>query len=228
MMKNLRLLCVLILFLAGCRPLTPTPPLEHCLTALAGNSEQAVVVREGGGAGASPVMIQPYEKKAGGWLAVGDAIPGVAGRNGLAPPGEKREGDGRTPSGTFALKRAFGYGALETGLPYMVLTPEMIWIDDPTSPLYNTLATRKEGEGGSYEIMKRDDDLYKYGIVIEYNTDPVVPGAGSAIFYHIWRNQATATAGCIAAAEADIVRLLGWLDAGKKPVTIIGEQGICP
>jgi L,D-peptidoglycan transpeptidase YkuD (ErfK/YbiS/YcfS/YnhG family) len=172
------------------------------------------------------MAIRLYEEGGSGWQQVGPTIPAVVGRNGLAPIGSKREGDGQTPSGIFPLKRGFGYGALFTRIPYIVLTREMIWIDDVRSARYNTLTDRKDGEGLSHEIMRRDDDLYKYGVVIEYNTEPVVPGAGSAIFFHIWRNPATATAGCVATAEPDMVRLLQWLDPSQHPMAIIGDA--CP
>ena len=43
--------------------------------------------------------------------------------------------------------------------------------------------------------MKRDDNLYKYGIIIEYNTNPVIKGNGSAIFMHIWKGENVPTAG---------------------------------
>jgi L,D-peptidoglycan transpeptidase YkuD (ErfK/YbiS/YcfS/YnhG family) len=172
------------------------------------------------------MALRLYEMREGGWQPVGPAIPAVAGRNGLAPVGEKREGDGRTPSGVFALERGFGYQTLATRMPYIVLTPGMIWIDDARSDRYNTLAEKKEGEGFSYEIMKRSDDLYKYGIVVEYNTKGSVPGAGSAIFFHVWGGPATSTAGCVATSEPDMVHLLQWLDPDLNPLTVIGDA--CP
>jgi len=42
-------------------------------------------------------------------------------------------------------------------------------------------------------MMRRDDNLYKYGIVIEYNTDPIIKGNGSAIFLHIWKGRGIPT-----------------------------------
>ena len=44
---------------------------------------------------------------------------GNIGKGGFAPPGEKREGDGRTPSGLFGLGCAFGYPpSVDTGMSY--------------------------------------------------------------------------------------------------------------
>lgn len=221
--RNLVPLLVLVL-LAGCQH-RPWEAFERCRDALPPASRQAVVV-DRDGAAASGVVVRLYELEGSGWRPVGPAIRAVAGREGLAPVGAKREGDGRTPSGVFVLERGFGYGPAATRLPYIVLTPEMIWIDDPRSALYNTLVDRKEGEGLSYEIMRRADDLYKYGIVVEYNTRATVPGAGSAIFFHVWRGPGTSTAGCVAVAESDMVRLLGWLDPAQLPVAVIGDA--CP
>lgn len=197
---------------------------ERCRESISAQHRQAVVVdRDPGGTG---MAVRLYERDDGGWRSVRPAIPAVVGRNGLAPVGEKREGDGRTPSGIFPLERGFGYGPLQTRLPYVVLTPEMIWIDDPRSDRYNMLSDRKEGAGVSFEIMRRSDDLYRYGVVLEYNTRPVVPGAGSAIFFHVWSGPDSTTAGCVAMAEQDMVRLLTWLDPARKPLAIIGET--CP
>jgi L,D-peptidoglycan transpeptidase YkuD (ErfK/YbiS/YcfS/YnhG family) len=214
-----------LLLLAGCQHHRPGEAFEKCRGNLPGASRQAVVV-ERDEAAPSGMALRLYERGSDGWQSLGAVIPAVAGRNGLARPGEKREGDGRTPSGIFALERGFGYEPFETKMPYIVLSPEMIWIDDARSDRYNTLAEKREGEGLSYEIMKRADDLYKYGIVIEYNTRAIVPGAGSAIFFHIWRSPATPTAGCIAAAEPDMVRMLRWLDPAQHPLAVIGDA--CP
>src|SRR6266567_3574064 len=205
-----------LLLLTGCQHHRPWETFEKCRGTLPEASRQAVVV-DRGEAASSAMALRLYERGSDGWRPLGAAIPAVAGRNGLAPVGEKREGDGRTPSGVFALERGFGYESFATRMPYIVLTPEMIWIDDARSGRYNTLTEKSEGEGLSCEIMKRADDLYKYGIVVEYNTRAIVPGAGSAIFFHIWRSPAIPTAGCIAAAEPDMVRMLGWLDPAQHP-----------
>lgn len=215
-------LFLLVIFLLGCN--RSWAAFERCRASISGETRQAVVVdRDDAGSG---MAMRLHERHDAGWRPVGKSIPVVVGRNGLAPVGEKREGDGRTPSGIFPLERGFGYGALETRMPYVVLTPEMIWIDDPRSGRYNQLADKKDGAGFSFEIMRRSDDLYKYGVVLEYNTRPVVPGAGSAIFFHVWSGPASTTAGCVAMAEDEMVRLLTWLDPSRKPLAVIGDA--CP
>ncbi|OGX39807.1 MAG: hypothetical protein A3G91_02220 [Omnitrophica WOR_2 bacterium RIFCSPLOWO2_12_FULL_50_9] len=147
----------------------------------------------------------------------------VIGKNGLAPEGEKREGDGRTPSGVFALRRAFGYDeTVETGLIYRRVTERDFWIDDPASAQYNQWVAG-DVPAVSHEALRRGDDLYKYAVVIEYNTDPVVPGLGSAIFMHVWRGAGQPTAGCVAMAEADLLRFLRWLDIRRNPVIIFSN-----
>src|SRR5256885_1850081 len=75
----------------------------------------------------------------------------------------------------------------------------------------------------SFEKMRRDDDLYKVGAVIRYNTDPVVPVRGSAIFLHAWGGRDAPTAGCVALAETDVRAILGWLDRRQNPVILLGR-----
>jgi L,D-peptidoglycan transpeptidase YkuD (ErfK/YbiS/YcfS/YnhG family) len=72
--------------------------------------------------------------------------------------------------------------------------------------------------------MKRTDELYEFGAVIEYNTDPVVPGHGSAIFLHVWSGPQSSTAGCVALAKDDVRRLLRWLDRNKNPVIALNQR----
>jgi hypothetical protein len=46
-------------------------------------------------------IVYVMEQREGNWSAVSPPMDAVIGRNGFAPPGEKREGDGKTPSGIF-------------------------------------------------------------------------------------------------------------------------------
>jgi L,D-peptidoglycan transpeptidase YkuD (ErfK/YbiS/YcfS/YnhG family) len=66
-------------------------------------------------------------------------------------------------------------------------------------------------------MMRRDDDLYRYLVLVGHNLPDPVPGAGSCIFLHIWRGSNEPTAGCTAMAESTILQLLSWLDRDKSP-----------
>jgi L,D-peptidoglycan transpeptidase YkuD (ErfK/YbiS/YcfS/YnhG family) len=191
------------------------------LDALSKDVHQAVVAEA---TGKTTARVSGWERNDSGWTQVINPVQAVIGRKGLAPRGEKREGDGRTPSGAFALRRAFGYEqGVPTGLDYRVVTEKDFWIDAPASPFYNQWVIGDIPEV-SHEMLRRQDDLYKYAFVIEYNTGPVIPGMGSAIFMHVWRAANKPTAGCVAMAEIDLLRLLQWLDARQNPLILLKES----
>ncbi|EJM33935.1 hypothetical protein PMI26_05989 [Pseudomonas sp. GM33] len=134
----------------------------------------------------------------------------------------KQEGDGKAPAGMFKLGTAFGYApSADTRLPYLSLTPSIECVDDSQSTRYNELVDGAvvEKDWSSSERMRRPDELYRQGIVIQHNT-PASPAAGSCIFFHIWRGPTAPTRGCTAMDPADIARLLDWLDPGKSPVLV--------
>jgi L,D-peptidoglycan transpeptidase YkuD (ErfK/YbiS/YcfS/YnhG family) len=163
------------------------------------------------------------EKGYDGWKLISEPMEAMIGENGFAPAGEKREGDGKTPSGIFSLKRTFGYDKIvKTKMPFRQATEEDLWVDDPNAPDYNQWVKKGETSAASYEKMKREDDQYKYGIVIEYNTDPVIKGHGSAIFFHVWKGKGLRTAGCVAVSEEDIIKILEWLDPDAFPLIMMG------
>jgi D-alanyl-D-alanine dipeptidase len=107
-------------------------------------------------------------------------------------------------------------------LPYLPLTKQIEGVDDPQSRYYNRLVDRSKVarvDWRSSEQMRRDELLYKWGAFVEHNTPPR-PGAGSCIFLHVWKDSATATTGCTAMAEQDLVGLLRWLDPAGHPVLV--------
>ena len=64
--------------------------------------------------------------------------------------------------------------------------------------------------------MWREDELYDALVVIGYNMDPVVPGAGSAIFLHVATADFAPTAGCVAVEKQVLLGLLPLLGPGSK------------
>jgi L,D-peptidoglycan transpeptidase YkuD (ErfK/YbiS/YcfS/YnhG family) len=163
------------------------------------------------------------EKRENNWQMAFGHLDAVIGKNGFAPAGEKREGDGKTPSGIYPLKMTFGYDAnTRTKMAYRQALAGDIWVDDPQADDYNQWTKIEETKAASYEMMKREDDQYKYGIIIEYNTDPVIKGNGSAIFLHIWKGEGIPTAGCVAVSEEDIIKIFSWLDPAASPLIFTG------
>jgi D-alanyl-D-alanine dipeptidase len=174
---------------------------------------------------------------AGRWSQRGSEISVLTGKQGLgqgrglvrlefggAP--QKKEGDNRAPAGIFRLSKAFGYAPARSAgwvkLPYLALSDQIEGIDDPNSRYYNRLVDRSgvaKIDWRSSEHMRRDDVRYKWGVVVEHNPERI-PGAGSCIFLHVWKNPATLTTGCTAMPESDLVNLLQWLDPARHPILV--------
>lgn len=185
--------------------------------------------------------LRRFERDAAGtWREAGGAAPVMLGRNGSAwglglHPAQaegprKREGDGRAPAGAFSIGIAFGYGdEAGTALPYTAMDIDDWCIDASDSPLYNRIVDARDvGQAaveGSTEPMRRDlhadgDVRYKLGFVVEHNPR-AVPGGGSCIFAHLWRQPGEATAGCTAMAEPAMLELLDWLDPAQRPAFVL-------
>ena len=196
---------------------------------IAGNALQIAASRQlifatNTDAASSLVMVSLLEKDRRSWKLISSPFRATIGEKGFASMDKKREGDGKSPTGIFPLGTAFGYAhSVPTKMPYRQTTGNDYWVDDVHSDDYNKWINGRSGTT-SVEKMKREDDLYKYGVVIEYNVNPIVRGKGSAIFLHVWRGEGIPTLGCVAMAEDNILRLLGWLDPGKRPLIVMGTE----
>jgi L,D-peptidoglycan transpeptidase YkuD (ErfK/YbiS/YcfS/YnhG family) len=201
---------------------TALPWMNDLFEKNAGESGQILFV-VGSNSELSSAKIYPFEKHNSRWDLKQKPINASIGRNGFALPDTKREGDGRTPSGRYPLEYSFGYlQKIHTKMNYFQTTENDVWVDDVNSVDYNQWVKRGQTKAASFEDMRRKDNMYKYGIVIGYNTNPVVRGLGSAIFFHVWRGKGKPTAGCVAMSERDIVTVFRWLDPSRKPVVIMG------
>lgn len=223
-------LFLLCLLSASCVPFTastrkaPTEWMSSSLQNLPGASSQVLLVTSEEPSGFTATL-HVLEKRNNSWEYAFPPLPALIGSKGFAPPGKKQEGDRMTPSGIFALKRTFGYeGNIHSRMPYRQAGEEDIWVDDPESPDYNRWLRKDETSAASFELMKRKDDRYKYGMVIEYNTDPIIKGAGSAIFIHVQGGENLPTLGCVALSESDLLKILGWLDPAAEPLAVLGTR----
>ena len=205
-------------------PPAPAPPALPVAADLVDGAGQVVVVTAPS-YGDTVATLTAYQQSATGWQAVLGPWPADLGWNGFAPPGAKHEGDGRTPSGSFGFGFFFGIDP-DPGVAFAyrpVTGPNLVWDDDPTSPDYNQWVDENQqgvaAAGASPEPMD-DPPYYDYGAVIDYNTDPVVPGAGSAIFLHV--TTGGTTAGCVAIPEGDLLEVLRWLNPSLNPRIVMG------
>jgi L,D-peptidoglycan transpeptidase YkuD (ErfK/YbiS/YcfS/YnhG family) len=133
---------------------------------------------------------------------------GHVGRNGVAAPAAKREGDGKTPNGAYPMRGGFGTGS-NPGLAssWLVTSWRDVWVDDSRSPLYNTRQRLPvNGRWASAEKM-RVSPAYNYAQVIGYN-ERRTPGRGSAIFLHV--DQGRGTAGCVSLPTSSLLAVLRW------------------
>jgi L,D-peptidoglycan transpeptidase YkuD (ErfK/YbiS/YcfS/YnhG family) len=169
--------------------------------------------------GATQAELTAYRRAGGQWRRVFGPWVAWIGRNGMAPPGAKREGDGRTPSGTFGFGFFFGVDP-DPGVlfRYRRVRPFDVWDDDPSSPLYNEwVDDRYANPGADPEPM--DVSAYDYGAVIGYNTART-PGLGSAIFLHV--NIGMPTAGCVTLPMGELLEILRWLSPAASPRIAMG------
>lgn len=133
------------------------------------------------------------------------------GRGGIAA--RKTEGDRATPGGRYPLRRVL-YRAdrldpPETALSLAMVAPDDGWCDAPGDPRYNRPVSHPYP--ASAERLWRADACYDLLAVIGFNDDPVVDGAGSAIFLHVARPGYSPTEGCVALALQDLRAVLaGW------------------
>ena len=149
------------------------------------NSEQLLVVYNYQPESYSAFFVA-LEKKHKNWVVKYGPIKVGIGKNGFAPPLKKLEGDGKSPTGIFRLGKLYTYEKqLNTLLENQQTTTDDKWIDDPNSKDYNTYV-RGFTNAKSYENLLLKNDAYKYCMVIEYNTNPIIKGKGSAIFF-IWQ-----------------------------------------
>ena len=210
-------------------PASEASPLE--------GARQAVVVITDDWA-AVPGTLQRFERAAGSpWRPVGEPIRVVVGRTGLGwgiglhggpPRGAspvKHEGDGRSPAGVFRIGSAFGYDAPDPAirLPYIQLTPDWKCVDDSASAHYNEVLDARgvAVNWNSHEEMRRRDDAYRLGAIVEHNWAAQRQRAGgSCIFLHIWGGPGSSTVGCTAMTSDDVRTLLAWLEPASRPALV--------
>jgi len=127
---------------------------------------------------------------------------------------KKTEGDGITPIGSWLVRRVlYRPDRLEKPvckLPLQALSPGDGWCDDPEHGDYNQFVQLPHP--ASCENLWRADHAYDLIVTLGYNDDPVVAGSGSAIFFHVAKDNYKPTEGCVAIREEELLFILARLE----------------
>lgn len=143
-------------------------------------------------------------------------LPAAIGRSGRTA--FKREGDGATPIASMPVLSGFVRGdrlkSVKSPLPLRRTEKTMLWCDEPKHPSYNRLV--RAPFKPSHEEMCRADGLYDICLVLDWNVTSRRRHRGSAIFFHLIKPGYQPTAGCIALARRDMLRLLPHIRRGTR------------
>ena len=177
--------------------------------------------------------LQCFERSGDGWKPGTAAWPVLYGKHGLVwgrgllgtdePGPHKQERDGRAPAGVFRIGTIYTYDdALPDGAkyPFRTVGPGDAWIDDVNHPQYNqhvVIDPKNPPAWFEKQKMRHGDFAYRWLVEIRHNSDPPVPGHGSAIFFHIRRGVTRPSAGCTTMAEGNLINLIRWLRADRQP-----------
>lgn len=166
---------------------------------------------------ATTATLTAWERDGDDWVAVRGPVTAFVGKDGI---GQASETTSHTPAGTWSLTEGFGIQDAVTRLPYRRVTTSDWWVSDVDSPYYNTHYSCDPGtcpfDESAGENLGKAGPVYNEAVVMDYNRDPVVPGAGSAFFLHITNGRPTA--GCVAIPADDLDAILRWLDPAEHPV----------
>ncbi len=191
---------------------TETAAADIATTAMLGESPEWVTKLDAAKSADQLFVVAAHEKttawvslhekdKDGKWQMV-MSTPGYIGKNGL---GKTKEGDGKTPVGTFGFNAAFGI-ASDPGcsIPYTKVDDNTYWSGDVREGMqYNKMVSIKDYPNLDKDSSEHIIDYtrqYQYCLNISYNSD-CKTDAGSAIFLHCLGPNKPYTGGCVAIPE---------------------------
>ena len=194
MKKFLLALAVIVVFICqSAQAATPSPQWIKNLPA-ALTAEQMIVVA---GIQGTTAWISMHEKNSVGDWEMIMTTPGFIGRNGL---GKVKEGDNKTPVGTFYFDYAFGI-LPDPGcaIPYVQVNEYHYWSGD-WNYKYNQFVDVREApanfDAGNSEHLIDYNPHYLYGLNMGYNAE-CIPGKGAALFMHCFGINKPWTGGCV-------------------------------
>ena len=166
------------------------------------------------------------------WRPVFGTWQAETGSGHMLPAAERREGDYATPIGVYGIGATmYGNAPNPGGLsyPYHHLVCGDWWDEDPYSSQYNDFVHAPCDVTPAFadwsEALWTETVAYPYFAVIQFNESPTLSGPsapGAGIFLHSWMG--TATEGCVALPESELLDVLRWLKPSEHPVIEIGTN----
>lgn len=198
--------------------------LANDLSAPPSAGSQQLITVEAATPRATYATARIWRRGDGCWTSAGGPYTARVGRNGVSP--NKREGDGTTPAGIFAIGVRMYGNSPNPGVtyPYVRLRCGDWWVEDTTSAAYNTFQRIGCGRKPPFKVttpdMSASPHAYAHLAVVEYNMHPVVRGRGSGIFLHVQIGKATS--GCISLRGPALIHVLRWLRPNALAEIAIG------
>jgi L,D-peptidoglycan transpeptidase YkuD (ErfK/YbiS/YcfS/YnhG family) len=206
-----------------------TVTLDGVPVQLRAGTRQVVTVNRTSG---SSARVTFWARRGDHWDARFQAAGGRIGYGGLVRAGDRVQGSGTTPLGTFRLPWAFGTHARRAAwsdVGYRRIREGDYWVLDNRSRYYNRYRNRSQGgfrwwlgssDPNASERLGEYRTQYEWAIVVGFN-EGQVRHRGSGIFLHV--NGRGATAGCVSAPRRFIQVLMARLDPRYRPLIAIGR-----
>ncbi|HEU5047715.1 MAG TPA: L,D-transpeptidase family protein [Rickettsiales bacterium] len=125
-----------------------------------------------------------------------------------------QEGAKKTPLGSFYLRECWyrpdRVTPPETKLKLRPIAEDDGWCDAPEHKDYNKHV--KLPFPASHEKLWREDHMYDIIVPIGFNDTEIVPGKGSAIFFHLAKPDYSPTLGCVAISLEHMLEILRTVD----------------
>lgn len=192
------------------------------LDTIPASTGQLIVVYSSG-YGTSVASLETFEKVNGVWRSKFGVMSARIGSKGFSD--NHVEGVATTPTGVYSIGSTM-YGVhANPGVKfrYHRLVANDYWDENPASSTYNSFVHGSD-PGGFSEALWQTVPQYNYFAVINYNI-PVraaTPARGSGIFLHVAGSGATA--GCVSLAQANLLRVLTWLDPAASPRIVMAPS----
>jgi L,D-peptidoglycan transpeptidase YkuD (ErfK/YbiS/YcfS/YnhG family) len=199
--------------------LSPTADAEPSACRSATGPGSQLITVESSSRTSTRATLRLWSREGRCWTPVAGPWTARVGRSGLS--GNRREGDGTTPTGTYSIGRTMYGIAPDPGVRYRYrrIVCGDYWVEDPSSPSYNRFQHVPCGQPPPFRVsgerLWQATTAYRHFAVIGFNTSPVVPGRGSGIFLHA--STGGPTNGCVSLPLAQLRQVLRWLRPDASP-----------